>query len=128
MRKRWFMLVAAAAMLVTSTVGAAAVSAATDAAPGQDSKAVGFIFVGPKDDFGYNQAAYQGSQAVQKAFPKLKVLTAENVPEDDSAARVMEGMIDRGAKIIFATSYGHLDAAEKVAKAHPEVAVVQQGN
>ncbi|MET0276316.1 MAG: BMP family ABC transporter substrate-binding protein [Acidimicrobiia bacterium] len=128
MRKRWFMLVAAAAMLVTSTVGAAAVSAATDAAPGQDSKAVGFIFVGPKDDFGYNQAAYQGSQAVQKAFPKLKVLTAENVPEDDGAARVMEGMIDRGAKIIFATSYGHLDAAEKVAKAHPEVAVVQQGN
>ncbi|MET0627908.1 MAG: BMP family ABC transporter substrate-binding protein [Acidimicrobiia bacterium] len=128
MRKRWFMLVAAAAMLMTSTVGAAAVSAATDAAPGQDSKAVGFIFVGPKDDFGYNQAAYQGSQAVQKAFPKLKVLTAENVPEDDSAARVMEGMIDRGAKIIFATSYGHLDAAEKVAKAHPDVAVVQQGN
>src|SRR5689334_17402747 len=91
-------------------------SAAT-AAPGQGSKAVGFIFVGPKDDFGYNQAAYQGSQAVKKAYPKLKVLTAENVPEDDTAARVMEGMISRGAKIIFATSYGHLDAAMKVAAA-----------
>ena len=28
--------------------------------PGTGGKAVGFIFVGPKDDFGYNQAAYQG--------------------------------------------------------------------
>lgn len=100
----------------------------TATAPGKDSKAVGFIFVGPKDDFGYNQAAYQGSQAVKAAFPNLNVLTAENVPETDEAARVMEGMIDKGAKIIFATSYGHLDAAAKVAAAHPDVAVVQQGN
>ncbi|MCU1353507.1 MAG: basic rane lipoprotein [Acidimicrobiales bacterium] len=98
------------------------------AAPGKDSKAVGFIFVGPKSDFGYNQAAYDGAKAVEKANPNLKVLTAENVPEDDNATRVMEGMIAKGAKIIFATSYGHLDAAMKVAAAHPDVAVVQQGN
>jgi len=111
----------------TTTAQSAAPGAAT-AAPGKGSTAVGFIFVGPKDDFGYNQAAYQGSQAVQKAFPALKVLTAENVPETDEATRVMEGMIDKGAKIIFATSYGHLDAATKVAAAHPDVVVVQQGN
>ncbi|HEX5586959.1 MAG TPA: BMP family ABC transporter substrate-binding protein [Acidimicrobiia bacterium] len=128
MRKRSMTLVAVVAMLITSIGVTTAASAASGDAPGQDSKAVGFIFVGPKDDFGYNQAAYQGSQAVKKAYPKLDVITAENVPEDDSAARVMEGMIDRGAKIIFATSYGHLDAALKVAKAHPDVAVVQQGN
>ena len=89
---------------------------------------IGFIFVGPKDDYGYNQAAYQGSQAVAKAFPNVEVLTAENVPEDDNATRIMEGMISKGAKIIFATSYGHLDPALKVAEAHPDVVVVQQGN
>jgi basic membrane protein A len=98
------------------------------AAPGVGSDAVGFIFVGPKDDVGYNQAAYQGAMALKDAFPELDVLTAENVPETDEAARVMEGMIDKGAKILFATSYGHLDAAMKVAAAHPEVVVVQQGN
>jgi basic membrane protein A and related proteins len=96
--------------------------------PGKGSEKVGFIFVGPKDDFGYNQAAYEGSQAVAKAFPKMEVLTAENVPEDDTATRVMEEMIKKGAKIIFATSYGHLDPAVKVAQAHPDVVVVQQGN
>jgi simple sugar transport system substrate-binding protein/basic membrane protein A len=88
---------------------------------------VGFIFVGPKTDFGYNQAAYQASQTVAKDLG-VKVLTQENVPEDDNAARVMEGMISRGAKLIFATSYGHLQAAQKVAAAHPDVVVVQQGN
>jgi basic membrane protein A len=110
----------------TTSTGGAETGSAT--APGKDSKAVGFIFVGPKDDFGYNQAAYQGSQAVKKSYPNMNVLTAENVPETDEAARVMEGMINQGAKIIFATSYGHLDAAAKVAAAHPDVAVVQQGN
>jgi simple sugar transport system substrate-binding protein/basic membrane protein A len=96
--------------------------------PGKDTAKVGFIFVGPKDDFGYNQAAYQGSQAVGEAFPDMEVLTQENVPETDEAARVMETMIAKGAKVIFATSYGHLDAAVKVAATHPDVAVVQQGN
>lgn len=106
----------------TTSAGAAA------SAPGKASTAVGFIFVGPKSDYGYNQAAFEGSQAVAKKFPNLKVLTQENVPEDDNAARVMESMISRGAKILFATSYGHLQAAEKVAKEHPDVVVVQQGN
>ena len=96
--------------------------------PGAGSKKVGFIFVGPKDDYGYNQAAYAGSQAVKAAHPDLEILTAENVPEDDNATRVMEKMIADGAKIIFATSYGHLDPALKVAEAHPDVVVVQQGN
>jgi basic membrane protein A len=107
---------------------AAASTVAGGTAPGTGGKAIGFIFVGPKDDFGYNQAAYQGSQAVAKAHPDLKVITAENVPEDDNATRVMEQMIKDGAKIIFATSYGHLDPALKVAAAHPDVVVVQQGN
>ncbi|MEA2718112.1 MAG: basic rane protein [Actinomycetota bacterium] len=109
----------------TTTPGSTAVGAA---APGTGGKAIGFIFVGPKDDVGYNEAAFDGSQEVAKAFPDLKVLTAENVPEDDNAARVMEDMISKGAKIIFATSYGHLDPAAKVAAAHPDVVVVQQGN
>ena len=80
-------------------------ASASSEPPGKDSEKVGFIFVGPKDDFGYNQAAYEGSQAVAKAFPDMEVLTAENVPEDDSATRVMESMIKKGAKVIFATSY-----------------------
>jgi basic membrane protein A len=96
--------------------------------PGTGGTTIGFIFVGPKDDFGYNQAAYQGAKYVESTCSDFKVLTAENVPEDDNATRVMEDMVSKGAKLIFATSYGHLDPAKKVAAAHPDVVIVQQGN
>jgi len=113
-------------LAVTVALLATFLSACATASGSGDAK-IGFIFVGPKDDYGYNQAAYQGSQEVAKAFPKNKVLTSENVPETDEAAQVMEGMISDGAKLIFATSYGHKDAALKVAKAHPDVVIVHQG-
>ncbi len=119
---------AAADTAAADTAAADTTAAAAGTGPGAGSKKVGFIFVGPKDDYGYNQAAYQGSQAVAAKFPDLEVITAENVPEDDNATRVMEKMISDGAKIIFATSYGHLDPALKVAAAHPDVVVIQQGN
>jgi simple sugar transport system substrate-binding protein/basic membrane protein A len=129
MRLTRFALAALATVAALTACSSPASSAAgSGGAPGKGSEAVGFIFVGPRTDFGYNQAAYDGSQEVAAKFPQLKVLTQENVPEDDNAARVMEGMINRGAKILFATSYGHLQAAEKVAAEHPDVAVVQQGN
>lgn len=145
MRSRWLSLAAitslalvaaacgddsssSSASSATTAGGSTVATGAPGSGPGAGSKKVGFLFVGPKDDFGYNQAAYQGSQEVKKKFPNLEILTAENVPEDDNATRVMEKMIADGAKIIFATSYGHLDPALKVAAAHPDVAVVQQGN
>ncbi|MER7279266.1 BMP family ABC transporter substrate-binding protein [Dactylosporangium sp. NPDC000244] len=128
MRRLLIPAAALALLAACSTNTGATPAAAEGSAPGAGSTKIGFIFVGPKDDYGYNQAAYQGSQAVAKAYPGLEVLTAENVPEDDNATRIMEGMIRKGAKIIFATSYGHKDPALKVAAAHPDVVVVQQGN
>lgn len=88
---------------------------------------VGFIYVGPKDDFGYNEAAYEGSLAVGEAFGDLAILQAENVPETSEAEVVMEDMIEQGADLIFATSYGHLEFARNLAAAHPDVVFVHQG-
>lgn len=119
---------AVAALTLSGCSPAADTGSGASDGPGVGGTAIGFIMVGPKDDFGYNQAVYEASQQIADEYPDLKVLTAENVPEDDTAATTMEQMIDRGAKIIFATSYGHLDAAKKVAEAHPDVVVVQQGN
>jgi basic membrane protein A len=124
----------AAALLVSagcSPAGTSSAGTASDVssdAPGVGGSAIGFIMVGPKDDYGYNQAVYEASQVLAEEYPDLEILTAENVPEDDTAATTMEQMIDRGAKIIFATSYGHLDAAQQIAEDHPDVVVVQQGN
>ncbi len=94
---------------------------------GGDELTIGFLYVGPKDDFGYNQAAYEGSLAVEEAFPDATILQAENVPETAEAEAVMEDMVEQGADLIFPTSYGHLEFAAKVAAAHPEVMFVHQG-
>lgn len=88
---------------------------------------VGFLYVGSKDDFGYNQAAYEAAVAMGESTG-LEVIHAENVPETvEDAVPVMEDMISQGATILFPTSYGHFDPAVEVARAHPEVCVVHQG-
>ena len=102
-------------------------SSSAAGAPGAGATTVGVIAVGPKDDFGYNQAVSQGVEALRSEFPDVKVLEAYNIPEDDTAATTMESMVAQGATVLFATSYGHLDAAKSVAAGHPDVAVVHQG-
>lgn len=102
-------------------------NASAGASESESDVTVGFIYVGPKDDFGYNQAAYAGSQAVEAAFPDIEVLQAENVPETAESEAVMQDMIDQGADLIFATSYGHLEFAANMAEANPDVVFVHQG-
>lgn len=94
---------------------------------GANSSKIGFIFVGQQDDLGYNQAAYEGSVAVARAFPDNEVLRSFNVPETHAAVDAMEVLIRQGARIIFATSFGHYDAAAEIARRHPDVTVVHQG-
>lgn len=104
-------------------------SSSSDTSAGDDdTTTVGFIYVGPKDDFGYNQAAYEGSEAMAEELgDSVELLQAENVPETAESEQVMQDMIDQGADIIFATSYGHLEFAQNVAERNPDVTFVHQG-
>ena len=44
---------------------------------------IGFIYVGSRDDYGYNQAHAQGAAALKK-MPDIKVVEEEKVPETDA--------------------------------------------
>lgn len=96
-------------------------------AESHDQARIGFLFVGARDDLGYNQAAWEGSEAVARVFPDHHVLRVENVPETERAAEVMEELIRRGVRILFPTSFGYLPFAVEVARRHPDVVVVHQG-
>jgi basic membrane lipoprotein Med (substrate-binding protein (PBP1-ABC) superfamily) len=101
--------------------------AAKPRASGQKLK-VGFIFVGSQADLGYNQAAYEGSQWLEKAQPDVEVLRAENVPETAEVQRVAEQMIRQGATVIFATSFGYSGPIKQIAGKYPGVVFLHQGD
>lgn len=70
---------------------------------------VGVIYVGPRDDYGYNQAHAQAAAEVKK-MPGIKVVEEENVPETAAVQKSMTGMIAQdGAKLLFPTSFGYFD-------------------
>jgi basic membrane protein A len=83
---------------------------------------VGFIYVGPKDDFGYNQAHAEGAAAVRD-FPGVTVIEEEAVPESASVKNSLESMITfDGATLLFPTSFGYYDPfVKEVAPHFPEV-------
>jgi len=70
---------------------------------------VGVIYVGPRDDYGYNQAHAQAAAELKK-MPGLKVVEEENVPETAAVQKTMTGMIAQdGAGLLFPTSFGYFD-------------------
>ena len=101
--------------------------AAALATPAHAEDKVGFIYVGPAADFGYNTSMDLGRQYVEKNMPGVTTTAFELIPETAEVERVMERLIASGHKIIFATSYGYLDYAIKVGEKHPDVTILHAG-
>src|SRR5260221_2210702 len=83
---------------------------------------IGVIYVGPRDDYGYNQAQAQAAAAIKK-MPGITVVEQEKVPETQEVQRVMASMIEQdGATLIFPTSFGYFDPHMlRMAEKYPKV-------
>ncbi|WP_158047194.1 BMP family ABC transporter substrate-binding protein [Skermanella pratensis] len=83
---------------------------------------VGFIYVGPRDDFGYNQAHAEAAAAL-RSMSGIKVVEEEKVAETLDVQKTMESMINLdGAGLVFPTSFGYFDPHMlKVAQKYPDV-------
>ena len=75
-RRTLIQMSALASVGVSSFVSPWAIRQAAAQAP----VTVGMIYVGPRDDFGYNQA-HAAAATELKAMPGVKVVEEENVPE-----------------------------------------------
>lgn len=105
-----------------------AVSAGPWAAEAADPKLkVGILHLGSVTDGGYNQAHAEGIAVMKKNLPEVEVIQVENVPEGSDAERVMENMINRGAQMIIAASFGYLEPAMRVAQKYPNVKFFHPG-
>jgi simple sugar transport system substrate-binding protein len=93
-----------------------------------DVLSIGFIYVGPKDDYGYNQAHADGAAAVKK-MPGVQVTEEERVPETVDVQNTMKSMIELdGAKLIFPTSFGYFDPHVLImAKEYPNIMFLHCG-
>src|SRR5438876_7204715 len=87
-----------------------------------DKLVVGVIYVGPRDDYGYNQAQAQAAAAI-KAMPGVTVVEQEKVPETNDVQKTMGAMIEQdGATLLFPTSFGYFDPhILRMAEKYPKV-------
>jgi len=92
------------ATTATAAIGAFGIGQARAA-----SATLGFIYVGPKDDYGYNQAHAEGAASL-KSIPGITVVEEEKVPETVDVLKTMESMINlENAGLLFPTSFGYFD-------------------
>ena len=87
-----------------------------------DKLVVGVIYVGPSDDYGYNQAQAQAAAAIKK-MPGVTVVEEEKVPETVDVQKTMASMIEQdGATLLFPTSFGYFDPHMiRMAEKYPKV-------
>ena len=91
------------------TLAALGAAAASPLSFAQKAITVGVIYVGTRDDFGYNQAHAEAA-AMLKAMPGVKLVDEENVPETAAVQRSMSGMVAQdGVELLFPTSFGYFN-------------------
>lgn len=93
-----------------------------------DKVKMGFVFVGPRDDYGYNQAHFEGKAAVAK-LDWVKAFDEEKVPETIEVQKTMESMVKLdGAQVLFPTSFGYFDPhILKIAPQYPNIQFLHCG-
>ncbi len=114
--------------LLAAMLAACAAHSATAQAPPKPPLKVGFVFVSPIGDAGWSYQHNQGRLAMEKALGQQVSTTAiEAVAEGADSERVMRDLAARGHRLIFATSFGYLEPALRVASDYPDVAFEHAG-
>ncbi len=87
-----------------------------------DKLVVGVIYVGPRDDYGYNQAQAQAAAAIKK-MAGVSVVEQEKVPETTDVQKTMGSMVEQdGATLLFPTSFGYFEPhILRLAEKYPKI-------
>ena len=85
---------------------------------------VAFVHVGPHDDGGWTQSHEIGRQYVEDNVDNVHTAYVENVAEGADSEQVIRSLARKGFDVIFATSFGFMDASEIVAEEFPETDII----
>jgi basic membrane protein A len=121
-----------AALATVAVLALAACSSSSTAPSGQQSATTSkpliaaWIYVGSPSDAGWTHQHDLGRLAVQKSFGgRVKTIFKQNVPEGPQTTSVIQQLVNSGAKIIFATSFGYQSSMAAMAKKYPNVDFAQ---
>lgn len=108
--------------MLKNLIGALACALLISPAPAAEPLKVGFVYVSPIGQAGWTWQHDQARQAMESALgAKVQTRFVEGVPEGADAERVMREMAAGGTKLIFATSFGYLEPALRVAAEFKDV-------
>ena len=107
--------------LLAFAAGAALHLVASAAEPGP--LVVGFVYVTPIGEAGWTYQHELGRREMERALgARVRTIAVESVAEGADAERVLRDLVaQQGARLVFATSFGYLDPALRVAAEFPQV-------
>ena len=85
----------------------------------------GLIMVGPYNDKGWSQAHFEGGKYVEKMVPGTKMIYIDKANPGDrpgvSIPQLVDDLVEKGARLIIASSDDMMDGAREAATMHPDV-------
>jgi basic membrane protein A len=116
------LLGAIAACAASAAVLAASAPAGLAPAAAKAPLVVGFVYVTPVGEAGWTYQHELGRREVERALgARVRTIAVESVAEGADAERVMRDLVaQQGATLVFATSFGYLEPALRVAAEFPQ--------
>jgi len=93
---------------------------ATEAPP--EKIKVAFIYIGQPGDLGWTYEHDRGRKMLEEELgDQVEVIVVMDVPEGPDAEKAIRDVVQQGAKVVFATSFGYMDPMLTVAQEFPDV-------
>ena len=100
--------------LLGTGLAAAATPLALGGSRAAEPLKVGFVYIGPVGDFGWTYQHDVARKEVEEHFAgAVKTAYVENVPEGPDSEHVLSDLAAKGSKLIFATSFGYMNYADR---------------
>jgi simple sugar transport system substrate-binding protein len=91
----------------------------------------GLLLVGPHDDQGSSQAHYEGGRYVVQTLAGTKMIFIDRANPTDrpdvTITQLVDDMVEKGARLIIATSVDMQDGIREAALKHPRIKFIQIG-
>src|SRR5512143_1466267 len=109
--RRLALAVVFAAGAVAASAQAPAAKASSAATLSEDVLKVGFVYVSPVGEAGWTYQHDLGRRAMEQALAgRVRSTVVESVSEGADSERVIRDLARQGHRLVFATSFGYLEA------------------